>query len=204
MKNAYDKFMIDEILPAIKNALTKEDKRFNRLIKSSVHSDFYLDDTKGIASYILVERTLQYIIFRELCKSYKIFPEDRAYNDSKERLDLSIYKNNNDPSTFSEIGVEFKIVSFTKEGELYKNSLEKITSDFDKIKRAGNENKYILMMGLHNKKIIDFEGFNQHLNASIDNRKFRKFHLKSLALDFFRTDGYKDKKYYIIMLLKVE
>jgi len=204
MKNAYDNFMIEEILPSIRKAFLKEDRLFQKKIKSSIHTDFYEDDTKGISSYILTERTLQYIIFRELCKDYKIFPEDLAYGNSNERLDLSIYKNTKDSGKFAEIGVELKQVSFTNEGRLYQKSLNNLISDFDKIKRAGNKNKYILFFGLYHKKSIDFDSFNEFLISAIDNRKFKKFRLELINQIYFKTDGYKEKKYYLINLLKLK
>lgn len=36
MKNAYDIFMIEEILPAINDALKKEDRRFKNQIQKAV------------------------------------------------------------------------------------------------------------------------------------------------------------------------
>jgi len=196
--------MIEEILPSIRKALFNEDKLFKRKIHSSIHTDFYLEDVKGIASYILTERTLQYVIFRELCKTYKIFPEDLAYLNSKERMDLSIYKNTKDLSKFAEIGIELKQVSFRNDGNLYKNGLDSLISDFEKIKRAGNRNKYIILFGLHNKKCIEIEGFNKFLSKSIDNRKFKKFGLSLINQVSFKTDGYNERNYYLINLLKVK
>lgn len=203
MENAYDRFLINEILPEIRKALMKEDKLFKKQIDESIHTNFYEEDIKGISSYILTERTLQYIIFRELCKEFKIFPEDLAYGNSNERLDLSIYKNTKDPKKYAEIGIELKQVNFTNQGELYQKSLNNLTSDFDKIKRAGNKNKYILLLGLHHKKTIEFDFFNKYLLRSIDNRKFRKFGLELISQSCFKTKGYKNKSYYLINLLKL-
>lgn len=203
-ESAYDKFMFEEILPSIKRALSREDRYFKKQMQKSSQMEFYKEDIKGIASYILTERTLQYIIFRELCTEYKVFPEDLAYYNSNERLDLSIFKNIKDPSKYAEIGIELKLVSFKNNGELYLKSLDNLISDFDKIKRAGNLNKYILLSGLFNKKEIHLESFNEYLYASIDNRKFRKFELSAIGQTSFKTDGYKENIYYLTLLLKIK
>ncbi len=204
MRNVFTNYMTDEILPSIRDALKKEDKHFRKQFKNSTHNDFYNENIKGIASYILTERTLQYLIFRELCKSYKVLPEDLAYVDSNKRLDISIYKNIKDPSKFAEIGIELKQVGFTKKDRLYKTSLNNLVSDFDKIKRVQNKNKYLIIMGLHNKKNIDLDLFNEYLRESIDNRKFRKFRLDAISSTYFKTDLYKGKEFYLIVLLRVE
>ena len=123
-----------------------------------------------------------------------------VYNRSVDELhklqEKGIYKNIKDPENFAEIGVELKLVGFKKNGELTKPSLKKLTSDFDKIKRVGNRNKYIIIMGLHGNKRIDLDKFNDYLYESIDNRKFRKFELNAIDYKSFKTNGYNEKDYY--------
>lgn len=204
MKTAFDKFMIEEIVPSIRQALIKEDILFKKQIKNSIHTDFYKEYSKGISSSILTERTLQYVIFKKLCKEFKVLPEDLAYGNSNERLDLSIYKNIKDSRKFAEIGIELKQVSFTNEGKLYQKSLKNLISDFDKLKKAGNKNKYIILLGLYHKKKIDHCLFNEYIISSIDNRKFKKFRLELISQKCFKTEGFKNKNFYLINLLKLK
>ncbi|MEH6538081.1 MAG: hypothetical protein V7719_16895 [Psychroserpens sp.] len=203
MRNAFDIFLIEEILPSIRKALFREDKLIKKQFNRSIHSKFYEDDTKGISSYILTERTLQYIIFKELCLNFKVLPEDSAYFNTKERLDLSIYKNIKDPDKFAEIGIEIKQVRYNRNGGLHKRSVKGIENDFDKIKRAGNKNKYILLFGVHDQKHINIDFLNSFLKSEIDNRKFKKYHLEVIAQDYFKTEVNNQKKNYIINLIKL-
>ena len=66
----------------------------------------------GISNYAATERTIQYIIFKELCKNYKIIPQDRGYHKTQQRLDLSIYNELDDRDQYGEIGVELKWVNY--------------------------------------------------------------------------------------------
>ncbi len=197
--------MIEQVLPEIKNALQKEDrilrKRFANLDESC--EKFYADEIKSIASYNLTERTLQYIIFKELCPNFKILPEDSAYAKSNERLDLSIYKNIVDRELYAEIGIELKRVNLTKKGLFTSKSLDKIIEDFDKIKKVGNKNKYLLMTTTFDQKNLNMDELEEQIIEVFDNRKFKKYRLCHIDYQYFKTKFDNDKTDFVIMLWKL-
>ena len=200
--NKFDKYLIDEVLPLMRNALLKEDRTLRKHLSTTIHNKFYVNDIKGITSYNLTERSLQYIIYRELCSEIKILPEDLAYGDSKKRLDLSIYKNIVDREKCAEIGIELKQVKFNKNGEFSLPSIEKIIEDYVKIKNVCNENKYLLLTAIWNSKILP--NINDNILNQIDNRLFRGMKLQFLSSEYFITKNQKAEDiYYHLILLKL-
>ena len=184
--NAYDDFLISAVMPDIKKALKKEESLFRKRIDNSLHGMFYTYDDRSIASTLFTERTIQYILFRELCVNYKIWPESLSYGKSLERLDLSIYKNIADFEKEGEIGIELKWVQFTKENELRSKSFKKVVGDFVKIKRVKSKNKYLLLMGLTVGK-LDTVKFDQDFLDFEDNKKFKKYRLKTIVVESFKS-----------------
>jgi hypothetical protein len=202
--NACQKFVLDEIFPAIKKALKEEDNDFvNKMIESKF-SKFYCQNECGLVSNLVTERTIQYIIFKELCKKYKVIAEDNAYGTSQ-RIDLSIYKNrSNFEDLYGEIGIEIKQVKFYEDFELYSDSFNKLISDFEKVKGLENENRYILILGENKPMMFDLEEFNEYLLKKVDKRKFKKFSLTAVAHSCFRTlDIKRENSHYHMLLLEV-
>jgi len=99
--------------------------------------------------------------------------------------------------------VEIKQVQFKKDGSLSLTSLNGIISDFDKIKRAGNKHKYILLLGLYRNSVLDLGYLKDSIYSEIDNRKFRKYDLNPIYQTSFPTSGYSDLQKYLLVLLKL-
>lgn len=199
MSKRYDLILKKEILPAINEALKQESGKYKRKLNKTIHSEFYQTEHPNIKSYIFTERVIQYIIVRELCNTYKILTEDRAYGKSQERLDISFYIDHDDPKLFADIGIEFKIVRFTREGVLYEKSLSNIIADFDKIKRIGNDHKYLLIQGVTTTKELDLKHLVDDIHSRISKRKIRYYKLVPISQESFKTDT----DYYTSIILKV-
>jgi hypothetical protein len=201
--NAYDTFLVEEIFPAILKSLKAEDNKFREEIKNSKHKKFYAEDSPNLSSYIFTERTLQYFIFRDLCRNFQLFPEDPVFGNTKKRMDISIYKNMSDYTAPSEIGLEIKKLYLKKNGEFHSVTMKSIISDFDKLKKALNKNKYILLLGLSDKTTLNQQQLEDQFHDYIDKRKLKKFGLKMLHRGYFKTKGDNGKNYYQVMIWKL-
>jgi len=201
--NAYDTFLVEEIFPAILKSLKTEYTRFREEIRNSKHKKFYEEDSPNLSHYIFTERTLEYFIFRDLCRKYKLFPEDIVYPNSKKRMDFSIYKNITDPTEPSEIGIEMKKLILKKNGEFHSACIKSIISDFDKLKPARNKNKYLLLLGLSDKATLNQQQLEDQFQNYIDKRKLKKFGLKMLHRGYFKTEGDDGKNFYQVMIWKL-
>lgn len=184
--SAYDKFLKDKILPAMVKALRKEDRTLRKQFKKTEYRDFYEPDEKSISSYLLTERTIQYVIFKELCVNFKLFPEYLAYGKTKKRIDLAIYKNISDYEKTAEIGVEIKQVTFTKSETLTADSIQHVVNDFAKIKDAKTPHKYLLLLGRSINNVKP-ESITLQFKSNINNTLFRKYTLSVLDIQSFKS-----------------
>ena len=203
---AYDQFLIDEILPRIKTALKREENTLRKRLDNSDHEGFYVNDSRSISSTLFTERTLQYLIYKELCGDYKLLTEELSYWGSKQRMDIVIYKNIVDrENLYGEIGIELKCVSFNKNNNLRFNSLDVVIDDFDKIKYSENPNCYLLMIGTTDTK-IDIETFDTQFEDSsiIDQRRYKKYYLDTIGIESFKTMEGDHQKHLNVILTKLE
>ena len=200
-----DNFMIQEILPAIRRALHMEDAILQTKLRDSKHAEFYSPENaniQGISYSLLTERAFQYVIVRELCTDYKLLYEDGAYADSpKQRLDLSIYRDEADIDQYAEIGIEIKYVLFTKKGTLKAgNRFNGLVKDFEKIKKAGNKSKYLLLLGVHEKDTVPLGSIEEQLGEKVSSTNHAPHRL---ADECFATVGDTSENFFHIVLMKV-
>ena len=188
--------MINEVMPKMKKALQEEDNVFKDNLSKTKHKIFYEDEIPGLSSNVFTERTLQYIIFRELCKHFKIIPEDLAYSQSNKRIDLAIYKNHKKrDEVFSEIGIEIKKVIFTKEGFIQLKSMDMIVDDFIKLLESENKHKYLLLFGFGKANNIDLlnDDFFETSEIRYKKRIFKKYDVIFLNKRGFKTKVSRNK-----------
>lgn len=202
--NAYDKFMVNEIMPAINQALKKEDQTFRKKIENSNHPNFYNLEIANLSSSLFTERTIQYLVFRDLCSQFKIWPEHFAYKNSNKRIDLAIYKNIEDwENKIAEIGIEIKLIGFTLENKIRGNSVDVIIEDFDKIKKAENPNKYLLVLGMTT-AMLNIEDLNDQFITELDNRMFKKFRLQTICIESFKVKPQNEYNRMNAVLIKLQ
>jgi hypothetical protein len=202
--NVYDIFLVEEIFPAIIKSLKAEDARFRKEIENSEFVEkIYKQDVKNLTSNVITERTLQYFIYRDLCKKFQIWPEEMAYIKSKKRVDLAIYKEVDYESETAEIGIEIKKVRFTKEGLFRFDCLQSVRNDLYKLKRTEIKNKYILLLGISDIAKLNPKKLKNQIQEKIDNRKLKNYDLIMFLPGSFKAiddNGFKD---YILMFWKL-
>jgi hypothetical protein len=202
--NKYDLFLKDEILPAIHDSLKSEDIRFrNQIENSDFVGQIYKQDVKNLTSNVITERTLQYFIYRDLCKKFQIWPEEMAYIKSKKRVDLAIYMEVDYESESAEIGVEIKKVRFTKDGLFRFDCLQSVCSDLYKLKKTDIKNKYILLTGISDLQKIKNGKLKDQIQQKIDKRKLNDYTLKVFPIYTFKTFGESKQSDYLIMIWKL-
>lgn len=138
------------------------------------------------------------MIYIELCRKYKIIPEENSYKDLK-RLDLAVYIKDYEPA---EIGIELKWVKFTKEGRLRQYNLDKFKDDFVKIKAAPNHLKYIIQFGLTN-SILSADVLNKQID-DFDGRIVRTLKPKVIKINSFKTMTGKEETNFVLVLWEIK
>jgi hypothetical protein len=179
---------IDSFFDDLLEALKKWDLHIRHNFLDSIYlSTFYKDYWKGIATWSVTEPILKFLIYCELCKKYKIRPEDHAYQKN-EMLDFSLFIESDDHNSISEIAIEFKWASFTKKGLLRSSGLESLIADFNKMKQLKNQHKYIIQFSVNEtNQAISMDSINKQLQLTYDNRIFRKTKPHLIKIGSFQT-----------------
>jgi hypothetical protein len=196
--NRSRKFII-QFFDEATEALIKWDKYIRQQFLNSIYRDtFYEPSYKGLGAKSIAERFIQTLIYIELCKKYRISPEDNSYKGLK-RLDLAVYINGYEPA---EVGIELKWVRFTKAGRLWQYHFDKFKEEFVKIKAAPNPNKYILQLGLTD-VTINANVLNQQID-DFDGRTLRTLKPKVLKVNSFKTLTNDKETNFVLVLWEIK
>ena len=167
--------------------LKKWNHRINSNIAFSIHDQFYKGyENTGISIWSITEPVLKFLAFYELCIKYKIRLEDHVYGDTTKLMDISLFVDSESDEDNAEYGFELKRVNFTNAGILDATSIDKLISEFEKIKLADVKFRYMIHLGSHSNKIdVTIDNLKDQVLKTIDQRLFRRFKLQPLAVKRF-------------------
>lgn len=192
-------------------ALKNYDNTIYENISQSLYPEFYRKDVKGIGIYSITEPILKFIIYSSLCSKYQMWPESSFYKD-KELLDIAMFSDVVDDIEIEiepDIAIEMKWVAFTKSGEFYKQSLQNMVADIEKLHtKCDIQNKYIMQFSVvksDNHKIND-SVLSEQVFLGIDKRKVKKKNIDLIYHDYFNTRGWNEADIwrFYILLWKIE
>ena len=198
--NKYDRFVKNDFMYDVAQTLRRENKYLERKM---AFNKFYKDQNHGIASYAVTERIYQYLIFRSLCNDYRMILEDFTYPNKASRMDITIFKARpKKGQTLGEIGVEIKLAEMNESGVFSASSISTFKSDFNKIKKAKHENKYILqIVQTGNHKAINEEAIEKQILVTLGRQSTRTYRPELIYAYKFKTDKADEEKSYILLLL---
>ncbi|GMK41272.1 hypothetical protein PCCS19_43280 [Paenibacillus sp. CCS19] len=189
-----------------KDALVKWDLVIRDNFMSSDHKDtFYSNYGKGLDTWSITEPIIKFLAYTELCKVYKIRPEDHAYNDGR-MLDYSVYIQSDDHDTISEIGIELKWGAFTRKGLQKSSSIRSLINDFVKMKELQNDHKYFIQHSISSLELeLQIEALNNQITDEVDGRLIRKWIPRLIDIKSFEIVGaMNEAKRFNLLLWSVE
>lgn len=200
MSANYDEYMSFLILPEIKKALKKEAQIAKDCFSkaSPECKKFHTGFSKGIPLRYLTDSAIQYIILREFRHKHIIIPNSEIF-------DLSIYLNGRTPQVgIGDIQITIKRGALNCKGELSNDDMDTILETFEKQRKYGIMDNYLLTWEICELKYIDFKKTELQIPTNIDKRDFVNYKLRHVATEYFKPnlcDGYND---FVITLWKIE
>lgn len=203
MYSKIDKFMQEFCKDSIR-ALRKEDKILKENFEQTRYKSFYSDFPKGIYFRSMTEPTLKYIIiFKELIKKYKMWPEAGWFYKDRSVLDLAIsspYNPNADDIYSADIAIEMKWGGIGKNGALHTWSQSSLHNDVTKmLDNCEIENKYFM-------QFIVIKKDEQEINITkLKKAVNEKTKVRPIYCEYFKTLGIEPREYwkFYIILWKV-
>ena len=193
------------------NALKSQDMRVTKHLLNSKVADFYSGDSKGLGLFGTCERDLQYIIFTELCQSYRLYPEYVGAYSDKQRIDLALWSVTG--ATYEDdapdIAIEMKWAGFTQAGELSSRACQSMVNDVLKMKRCNVQNRFFMQCAITESKLpLDDNkrksNLEKNANEIFYKNQFRNHYLRLSFWGSFETIGNQGQtKYFNLLLWKV-
>lgn len=200
-----DKFMQEFCKDSIR-ALRKEDKILKENFEKTRYKSFYSDFSKGIYFRSMTEPILKYIIFKELIKKHKMWPEAGWFYKDRSVLDLGIsspYNPNADDIYSADVAIEMKWGGINKNGVLHTWSQSSLQSDIIKmINNCEIANKYFMQFIVIKKdeREINITNIRKEVKD-----KHEEINLRPIFCEHFKTLGIEPGEYwkFYIILWKV-
>jgi hypothetical protein len=206
--DSVDKYVVGFCKKAMK-VLEGQDKRVAENIQKSKFPGFFKNEHRGLGLFGTCERDMQYLIFADLCKEYKVYPEWSGSYKNMQRADIAIWTDEKatEDDMVSDVAIEMKWAHFKKDGFLYDYSIQNLVDDVLKMKRhCVSSNKYFMQLAITDER-LDFKSnaakkkFEDDVNWYFDKRAFRNCWLAFTYHVDFETRGVGDNIRFFNMLL---
>lgn len=201
--NRYDRFVKNQFMYDVHQTLQRENTHLKKKMDGSGFNKFYQENNKGLTSYVVTERIYQYLIYRSLSDRYRMQLEDFSYPNKANRMDITIFKTKpKQDQAIGEIGIEIKKAQMNKSGVFSKNSIADFKSDFNKIKKAKHENKYLLQIVVSDSnKRINEEAIEKQILVTLSGQSLKTHRPELIYSKDFKTHRANDEVSKILLLL---